>query len=246
MPASSCTFPIPRWLSPGESRRPAFPCPRTKQASKFVIASFRMQQAPRFVIARPRRGRGALSAQREEVPLGCNLRKALPKETGLRQIGVYPQVCHCEAPQEPWQSRGMQPEHGKAPGEIAGACLRLPRRFAPRNDTGRRHFQICHCEAPKGPWQSRGMQPEHEKAPGELVTACKRLPRRFAPRNDTGGRRLQACQCAPPDAQAPRLVIASLAQQGVAISGRHFRKKQAAVKSACTPDLSLRGSAITQ
>ena len=27
----------------------------------------------RIVIARPRRGRGALSAQREEVPLGCNL-----------------------------------------------------------------------------------------------------------------------------------------------------------------------------
>ena len=34
---------------------------------------------PRFVIARrPQRGRGALSAKREEVPLGCNLGKALP------------------------------------------------------------------------------------------------------------------------------------------------------------------------
>ena len=31
------------------------------------------EAASRVVIARPRRGRGALSAQREEVPLGCNL-----------------------------------------------------------------------------------------------------------------------------------------------------------------------------
>ena len=35
------------------------------------------EAASRVVIARPRRGRGALSAQREEVPLGCNLGKAL-------------------------------------------------------------------------------------------------------------------------------------------------------------------------
>ena len=35
------------------------------------------EAASRVVIARPRRGRGALSAQREEVPLGCNLGKAV-------------------------------------------------------------------------------------------------------------------------------------------------------------------------
>ena len=38
----------------------------------------------RFVIARPQRGRGALSAKREEVPLGCNLGKALPMRTSCR------------------------------------------------------------------------------------------------------------------------------------------------------------------
>ena len=32
-----------------------------------------MRKASGLVIARPRRGRGALSAKREEVPLGCNL-----------------------------------------------------------------------------------------------------------------------------------------------------------------------------
>ena len=34
-------------------------------------------QGFRIVIARPQRGRGALSAKREEVPLGCNLGKAV-------------------------------------------------------------------------------------------------------------------------------------------------------------------------
>ena len=34
------------------------------------------REAFKFVIARPPRGRGALSAKREEVPLGCNLGKA--------------------------------------------------------------------------------------------------------------------------------------------------------------------------
>ena len=35
------------------------------------------EAASRVVIARPRRGRGALSAKREEVPLGCNLGEAV-------------------------------------------------------------------------------------------------------------------------------------------------------------------------
>ena len=35
------------------------------------------RNALRFVIARLQRGRGALSAKREEVPLGCNLGKAV-------------------------------------------------------------------------------------------------------------------------------------------------------------------------
>ena len=39
---------------------------------------------PRFVIARALRARGALSAKREEVPLGCNLGKALAARTGRR------------------------------------------------------------------------------------------------------------------------------------------------------------------
>ena len=49
--------------------------------SKVSMAERQMEKlseaASRVVIARPRRGRGALSAQREEVPLGCNLGKAV-------------------------------------------------------------------------------------------------------------------------------------------------------------------------
>ena len=36
-----------------------------------------MRKAPKFVIARALRARGALSAKREEVPLGCNLLQQL-------------------------------------------------------------------------------------------------------------------------------------------------------------------------
>ena len=49
------------------------------------------EAASRVVIARPRRGRGALSAKREEVPLGCNLGKAVtltaPAIVGERTAG---------------------------------------------------------------------------------------------------------------------------------------------------------------
>ena len=47
---------------------------------------------PRIVIARPQRGRGALSAQREEVPLGCNLGKALTARTNHRRPHALPNL----------------------------------------------------------------------------------------------------------------------------------------------------------
>ena len=57
------------------------------------------------------------------------------------------------------QSRSTRPNRGEAIGEIVTACMRLPRRFAPRNDKpdrlvpranaqtgrpGRENFEICH------------------------------------------------------------------------------------------------------
>ena len=58
--------------------------PLPAQRLRFVQAIVKTANASKFVIARPQRGRGALSAKREEVPLGCNLGKALPMRTSCR------------------------------------------------------------------------------------------------------------------------------------------------------------------
>ena len=116
-------------------------------------------------------------------------------------MGKAPLTCHCEAPQEPWQSRSTRRNTGKPRRirkclfEIAASGLRHP-----RNDTGGRHsqvcpcappgeagYQICHCEAPQEPWQSRSTRSDRRKAIGESATASPRFPRRFAPRNDKPG-----------------------------------------------------------
>ena len=55
-------------------------------------ARIRWRKVNKFVIARPQRGRGALSAKREEVPLGCNLGKAVTFSPGP---SCYPTV-YCE------------------------------------------------------------------------------------------------------------------------------------------------------
>ena len=55
-------------------------------------ARIRWRKVNKFVIARSQRGRGALSAKREEVPLGCNLGKAVTFSPGP---SCYPTV-YCE------------------------------------------------------------------------------------------------------------------------------------------------------
>ena len=113
------------------------------------------------------------------------------------------------------QSRGTHSEHREAFGEIAGACMRFPRRFAPRNDTGGRHSQVRRCAPPNG----KGTQVCHCEPCGARrgnLAGCSRnaerppanslLPSRDCrvglrpPRNDTGGRRTQVCPCVPPEA----------------------------------------------
>ena len=133
------------------------------------------------------------------------------------RMGKAPLTCHCEAPQEPWQSRSTRRNTGKPRRirrcllEIATSGLRPP-----RNDTGGRHSQACHCAPPGGEsppdLSLRGSAgaaaisqytPGTQESPGEFDSACLRFPRRFAPRNDTGGRHSQACHCAPPDGESP-------------------------------------------
>ena len=139
------------------------------------------------------------------------------------------QICHCAPPggESPpdLSLRGSAgaaaisqytPGTQESPGEIATACRRFPRRFAPRNDTGGRHSQACHCAPPGGEsppdLSLRGSAgavaisqytPGTQESPGEFDSACLRFPRRFAPRNDTGGRHSQICHCAPPGGESP-------------------------------------------
>ena len=54
---------------------------------------------------------------------------------GTNSLAQCHQVCHCEGALRRWQSRSTRPDHRKAIGENATAFPRLPRRFAPRNDT---------------------------------------------------------------------------------------------------------------
>ena len=97
------------------------------------------------------------------------------------------------------QSRSSRLHRGKVTGEIATAFPRLPRRFAPRNDTSGQRSNgngAAHriggttaasrtggaCPAPTGPVRI-------ERRPVRIGSAFPRLPRRFAPRNDTSGQR---------------------------------------------------------
>ena len=95
------------------------------------------------------------------------------------------------------QSRSTRLHRGKVTGEIATAFPRLPRRFAPRNDTSGQRSNgngAAHriggttaasrmggaCPAPTGPVRI-------ERRLVQIGNAFPRLPRRFAPRNDTSG-----------------------------------------------------------
>ena len=95
------------------------------------------------------------------------------------------------------QSRSSRLHRGKVSGEIATAFPRLPRRFAPRNDTSGGY---CGAPAPssgliplcKALNERRYRRNRSVRFYRHLVrtgSAFPRLPRRFAPRNDTSGRR---------------------------------------------------------
>ena len=80
---------------------------------------------------------------------------APPNGVGLPILSLHPSGCS-RLPSlslralrsKAWQSRGTHSEHREAFGEIVSACLRFPRRFAPRNDTGGRRLRVCPCAPP--------------------------------------------------------------------------------------------------
>ncbi len=110
-----------------------------------------------------------------------------------------------------WQSRSTRPHRGKATGETATAFPRLPRRFAPRNDTS-------------------GEREVHQCPPAvELLPTGRSLSAATGP---VGG------GCHLTIACANRLCSTGRGQPGPAT---HLQSVQATVKMAPASDLSLRG-----
>ena len=124
-------------------------CRRTQSPPNLTAAA---------LVAQGRRARenvAALTAQPLAAlpPYGCGVPLAGCERLRQLQISGYSadrtdfQICHCEAPKGPWQSRSIRSDNRRAIGEIVTAfprlhpkgtssrfALRAPRRFAPRND----------------------------------------------------------------------------------------------------------------
>ena len=102
-----------------------------------LLAMTREEGTPKFVIARLRRSRGNLAGPAGTRESPRRIRNCLPEiaasglrpprnDTGRR----HSQVCHCEAPQEPWQSRSTGRNTGKPPANSQVRSRdRRPRRF---------------------------------------------------------------------------------------------------------------------
>ena len=94
-----------------------------------------------------------------------------------------------------WQSRSSRLHRGKVTGEIATAFPRLPRRFAPRNDTSGGYCGapapssglIPLCKALNERRYRRNRSVRFYRHLERTGSAFPRLPRRFAPRNDKSG-----------------------------------------------------------
>ena len=165
----------------------------------------REEGTPKFVIARLRRSRGNLAAPAGTRESPRRIRNCLPEiaasglrpprnDTGRR----HSQVCHCEAPQEPWQSRSTG-RNTESPGEFATAFPRLPRRacalLAMTREEGTPKFVIARLRRSRG--NLAGCSRNTGKPPANSqVRSRDRRPRRFIfPAAKTKGRPL-ACPCA--------------------------------------------------
>ena len=117
-------------------------------------------------------------------------------------IGAMPSSLSLRGGRRPtWQSRSTRPDHRKAIGENATAFPRLPRRFAPRNDTSGSAVVYQRPPTVELPCTGRSLSAATVEFDSDCVrrhsvyigSAFPRLPRRFAPRNDTSGE----CRGAP-------------------------------------------------
>ena len=90
----------------------------------------------------PRRRRKSNIAQKQ-LPGG---RRGACCICGIASMAQGTQVCHCEAPTGPWQSHAGSCDFADGFPVVRPCSARLPRRFAPRNDTsGERAVHQCTC-----------------------------------------------------------------------------------------------------
>ena len=165
-------------------------------------------------------------------------------------------TCHCEAPQEPWQSRrtgwntGRPRRIRKCLLEIATSGLRPP-----RNDTGGERSRLCHCappdaaglltchcEAPQEPWrpereargsalgvQSRSTQPDNRVLP-----AKSQLPSRD-------------CHVASLLAMTRQVVpwcISALLRLNCLVQGAHYPQGARRIRKAAKPPTAAQGAPL--
>ena len=145
------------------------------------------------------RGGGSQSRRRTGVISGPSIKRGWPPDLSLRggRRPTWRPEREARGRALGVQSRSSRLHRGKVTGEIATAFPRLPRRFAPRNDTSGGY---CGAPAPssgliplcKALNERRYRRNRSVRFYRHLVrtgSAFPRLPRRFAPRNDTSGQR---------------------------------------------------------
>ena len=91
----------------------------------------------------PQRHRRKSNIAQKQLPGG---RRGACCICGIASMAQGTQVCHCEAPTGPWQSHAGSCDFADGFPVVRPCSARLPRRFAPRNDTsGERAVHQCTC-----------------------------------------------------------------------------------------------------
>ena len=80
----------------------------------------------------PQRHRRKSNIAQKQLPGG---RRGACCICGIASMAQGTQVCHCEAPTGPWQSHAGSCDFADGFPVVRPCSARLPRRFAPRNDT---------------------------------------------------------------------------------------------------------------
>ena len=152
----------------------------------------------RFAPRNDTSGSAAVHQRPPAVEWLCTRRSVTALQAGnacsANSLTQHPQVCHCEERSDVGISRsGLRFRRGLY--VIRPCTARLPRRFAPRNDTSGSAVVYQRPPTVELPCTGRSLSAATVKFDSDCVrrhsvyigSAFPRLPRRFAPRNDNSG-----------------------------------------------------------